>query len=893
MMYLRWMIFLAFVVAGGGVAWGDSPIYFVATNGNDAWSGTRPDPSADGRDGPFATLHRAQEALRAGASENTGLPDGGMVYVREGTYFLDRPLEFGAMDSGTRENAVVWQAYWGERVRLVAGRRVDGFVAHEDGIYRREFAPEERPVAPFAQLFFNGERQTPARWPNKSDAGMPGGAWTFTAASVEEDRNRSFHYLGDRPSQWAGQAGVQVSIWPNYNWWQTIAEVAEIDVEKRIVRLKEELPYTIEPGRRLFFQSILAELDVPGEWHYDAAGGVLHFRPPGPLDGAEVIIPALDHAVVFDNAHHIAFIGFTIEAAHDDAVMVRDSQECIIARCTIRNVGGFGVTVRGGMAVRVAGNDIHNTGRGGIVINGGDRKTLAYARHEAINNHIHHFAEIYQTYQTGVHVQGVGNYVGHNLVHDAPHIAILLNGNDHLIEYNRIHHVCLAGSDNGAFYMGRDWTERGNVIRYNIFHDIYGFGMSSAENGVFRYESPYQAWGVYLDDCSSGTTVFGNLFYRVPLCGVMVGGGRDIVVKNNIFVESVPAFHIDARWDAYCWDLMQERLEAMNYREPPYSERYPELLEIEKDPRRPMNNVFVRNLIFYARDDFRGLSSAAVGSAEAVIYDLDRFDPATTKIENNFVCHYGLPVRVRWRAFDESDAETLSWEDWRARGFDQNSIVDNPVFFDIASDDYQIPPDSAVFRTGFKPIPLWKIGLYEDEFRASWPPPQARRSSADKHYAWTVILAELEGADGAYDAPPAVTEAPPPPPLPLPRDKMQEGVVPPMGPAPGVGVPGMPPGMPMPGIGMPPGMPMPGIGMPEAGAPLTVMPPTPPPELMREFLGEGQSEGGILELPEELLSMPGVTVSVAPLAPDAEQAPEPELTPDPEEQGEGDQESEP
>lgn len=879
MIYLRCTIFLALVIAGGGASWGESPVYFVATNGNDAWSGTQPAPTADGQDGPFATLYRAQEAVRAGASGDSGLAQGAMVYVQEGTYFLDRPLDFGPLDSGTRENAVVWQAYAGGHVRLVAGRRVDGFAAHQEQIYRRAFTPDERPAAPFTQLFFNGERQTLARWPNKSDAGMPGGAWTFIAAPVEEDRNRSFHYLGERPTRWAAQSGVQVSIWPNFNWWQTVADVAEIDVEKRTVRLAEELPYTIEAGRRLFFQNILAELDAPGEWHYDARDGVLHFWPPAPLEGAEVIIPLLDHAVVFDSAHHIAFIGFTIEATHSDAVMVRDSQECIIARCTIRNVGGYGVVVRGGRAVRVAGNDIHNTGRGGIVLDGGDRKTLTDARHEAINNHIHHFAEIYQTYQTGVHVQGVGNYIAHNLIHDAPHIGILLNGNDHLIEYNRIHHVCLAGSDNGAFYMGRDWTERGNVIRYNIFHDIYGFGMSSAKNGVFQYESPYQAWGVYLDDCSSGTTVFGNLFYRVPLCGVMIGGGRDNLVENNVFVESIPAFHIDARWDAYCWDLMQERLEAMNYREPPYSERYPQLLEIEKDPRRPMNNVFVRNVVFYARDDFRGLSTAAVGSSEAVIYDLDRFDPATTKIEDNFICHYGLPIRVRRRGFDDLEAATLSWEEWRARGFDENSMVGNPVFFDIAADDYQIPEDSSVFRTGFKPIPLWKIGLYEDEFRASWPPPTARRSRADKHYAWTVTLAELEGADGAFDAPSAVTEAPPPPPLALPTDRTH-GVVPtPGGPAPDVGLPGVMPGVPMPGI-----------GMTGEGAPMTVMPATPPPELMRQFLGDGQSEGGTLELPEELLSLPGVSVSVIPLAPEQEDAGETALPPD-KKQGDEDKES--
>lgn len=869
------VVFLALLMCCAA-AGAEGPIYFVAVNGNDAWSGALPEAATDGQDGPFATLQQAQKALRAHASADGGIAEGGMVYVREGTYFLESPLEFGAMDSGTQEYAVVWQAYAGEQVRLVGGRRVDGFAPHQDQILKRVFAADEQPAVPFTQLFFNGARQTLARWPNKSDEGMPGGAWTFIAASVKEDTKRSFQFLGDRPARWAGESDVQVSIWPNYNWWQTIAGVASIDAEKRIVQLAEELPYTIEPGRRLFFQNILAELDAPGEWHYDAQSGALHFWPPAPISNVEVLIPTLDNVVVFDNARHIAFIGFAIEAAHGDAVAVRDSRECIIARCTIRNVGGYGVTVRGGKAVRVAGNDIHNTGRGGIVINGGDRKALTSTRHEAINNHIHHFAELYQTYQTGVHVQGVGNYVGHNLIHDAPHIAIMLNGNDHLIEYNHIHHVCMAGSDNGAFYMGRDWTERGNVIRHNIFHDIYGFGLASGKDGVFQYESPHQAWGVYLDDCSSGVTVFGNIFYRVPLCGVMIGGGRDNTVENNIFVESVPAFHIDARWDAYCWDLMQERLEAMNYKEPPFSHAHPELQDIEKEPRKPVNNRFTRNVIVYARDDFRGLSSAAVASAEAVVYDLDRFDPLTTVLEDNFFCHYNLPIRISWKAFGETETATLTLEQWQARGFDRNSVVDTPRLFDIEMDDYQVRPDSAVFQTGFKEIPVWKIGLYEDEFRASWPPPPPARSSAAKHYAWTVSFADIESSGGVFETPPMVTEAPAPPPLPLPKPKAGAAVMPaPAGAMPGMGVPGMMPGMPMPGAELPGGQ-----------MPMSTMPAAPPPELLKDFLQGISSEGAGISAGSEITAIPGAVVSNVPIAPGAEVSSEtgPE---------EGDQESEP
>jgi len=41
-----------------------SATFYVAPQGNDQWSGRIATPSADGRDGPFATLERARDAVR-------------------------------------------------------------------------------------------------------------------------------------------------------------------------------------------------------------------------------------------------------------------------------------------------------------------------------------------------------------------------------------------------------------------------------------------------------------------------------------------------------------------------------------------------------------------------------------------------------------------------------------------------------------------------------------------------------------------------------------------------------------------------------------------------------------------------------------------------------------
>jgi hypothetical protein len=76
--------------------------FFVATNGNDRWSGTLPEPNRQKTNGPFATLARAQQALR-------GLKKNGpkRVLIRGGFYSLAAPLSLTAEDSGTQQAPVL------------------------------------------------------------------------------------------------------------------------------------------------------------------------------------------------------------------------------------------------------------------------------------------------------------------------------------------------------------------------------------------------------------------------------------------------------------------------------------------------------------------------------------------------------------------------------------------------------------------------------------------------------------------------------------------------------------------------------------------------------------------------------------------------------------------
>ena len=525
-----------------------------------------------------------------------------------------------------------------------------------------------RGAPPVPELFCNDERMRVARWPN---AGWATIARIVQSGSIPRtgdtgDETGVFEYAKEAPSRWKVDGGVWLQGYWCFDWFDETIRVKSIDPATRQITLAEPSVYGVKQGnpspRRYKALNVLEELNTPGEYYLDRARGRLYFYPPGPMASARLVLSTLLKPIVeLTEVSEVTLRGFTIENGLSTGVSISGGENDRVLACDVRNVREVGIRVEGGSGHRLAACDIHATGTGGVVLSGGDRRTLTPCRHEAVNCRVWRYSEHQLTYANAFLLGGVGTRVANCLIHDAPHQAIGVSGNDHIFEYNVVHHICTETDDCGAYYKGRNPSCRGNIVRYNFFHNI-GSPMGHGNAAV------------YFDDGDGGDKVIGNLFFRCGEPGrgsfgtVFSHGGFDLLAEDNIFLECKRPLG-SAPWPYKRYmdflkepDRQRQLLEELDITKPPYTARYPELLGFMTMPEdRPRVSQARRNVLAMC---------ASVSSGN-------------------------------WQVKPE--------ENWLTE--------QDPGFVNAAGGNFRLRKDAPVFKQlpGFQAPPFERMGLYKDE----------------------------------------------------------------------------------------------------------------------------------------------------------------------------------
>ncbi len=667
-MRLQNISFVAFALCAAGLTSVSASqiTLYVAKNGNDSWSGTRPEPNQTHTDGPFASLERARDALRQ-LKRQGKLSAGVTINIRKGTYYLDKTLELTQEDSGTAECPIIYQAYPGEEVTISGGKEINGF---EQVIVngRRMIATKIADVAEgnwyFTQLFVNNRRKPRTRLPKEGFYQIDSLIDADWDSSWGQSQDK-FRFKPGEIKQWKNLSEVDVVAL--HFWVESRMPIRSVDETQCIVELAKKSVFRlsqdfINVGALYFVENIFEALDTPGQWYLDKPTGTLYYYPAVGEDWkrSRFVAPKLCQLVrvVGSPQNPVANVHFRgITFSHTEYQLPSDSSgaaqaaytvpgalyfehavNCTVSECEVSRIGNYAIEFGQGCKACVVDKClITDLGAGGIKIDNGSEGT------SVSGNEISDGGKIYIS-AVGVLVKDSPyNKIVHNHIHDLNYTGVSVgwvwgygqsSAKGNIVEQNHIHHVGRGMlSDLGGIYtLG---IQPGTVLRNNLIHDCIC--------------QRYGGWGIYTDEGSSEILIENNVVYNTQTGGFHQHYGKGNLVRNNIF-----AF-------AKEWQLQRTR------------------------PEQHISFIFERNIVYYDSGSLLGVNWS----------------------DDNFKMDYNVYWDASGRPVTFAGA---TFEEWKKRGHDLHSLIVDPKFVDAQHFDFRIKPDSPAIELGFRNIDLSQVG---------------------------------------------------------------------------------------------------------------------------------------------------------------------------------------
>ncbi|MCD6333028.1 MAG: right-handed parallel beta-helix repeat-containing protein [Bacteroidales bacterium] len=537
-------------------------------------------------------------AIESGANE---------VVIPSGEYVSDQTIELNGV-----KNLVIKADTEGE-VTVTSGLNLhlDDFTCLDRKLGLYEITLPElkhdpwpdifRGYAGWPEIYIDGRPMILARYPDqgylKIDSVIDRGAISRKGDSVGV--GGSFLCRDLTSDLKADAHNIYLSGYWCYQWYDETIRIDSIDPETGAIQLAAPTQYGIGgPSGGLFYVVNAPEfLDQPGEYYYDGKTGTIRLIVPDPSNENQIISVGFKEFTLMNirNSSNIRIEGFHFTTHNGPAVQILNSDSVELTDCNFTQLARSAIKISGGKYCGVNNSQIGFIGATGITLEGGDKASLTPARHYVTHCRIHDYARHIKTYAPAVNLIDVGHRVSENHIYNAPHNAILFNGNDHIIEGNTIERVCWDTSDAGAIYCGRDWTMGGTVIRNNTIRNL----------GQARH---HHNWAIYLDDLASGIDVLNNTIEDCP-SGILVGGGRyNRIIGNSIINCPRASIMYDARglnwYQPYINDpdhTLWTRLRKIPVDQPPWSKRFPWLMNLANDdPAVPKHAVIRDNKIIHS-----------------------------------------------------------------------------------------------------------------------------------------------------------------------------------------------------------------------------------------------------------------------------------------------------
>ena len=645
---------------------------YVSPNGSDSNSGHTGQP--------LASFAAAQQKARAHAGNEPVT-----VHVADGIYYLPETLVFTPADSGSPEHPIRYQAQNEGKAVLSGGSKLDlKWQPYRDGIYQAQ-TPSGLEID---QLFISGKNQRMARYPNY-DATKKAEPYQGYSADA---------FSKARAAKWADPTGGYIHAMHSHKWG---------GYHYRITGKNDSGEITYEGGwqnnRQMgmhksyrMVENIFEELDAPGEWFHDAKTSTLYYKPEAGVDLADAVVEVvrLRHLVELQGSakepiKFLTFQGFVVR--HSARTFMDTKEPMVRSDWAIYRGGAFMLT--GTEDVSILDCEFDQVGGNAIFVNNYSRRVMVKGCH----------------------------------IHDAGASGVCFVGDP-----NAVHNPCFEyGERNDLADISREpGPKTDNYPSIGLVQDclIHGIGRVERQPAGVQIE---MAMEITVRDCSvydcarAGINIGdgawgGHLIERCDVFDTVLetgdhgsfnSWGRDRYWKSASqedldkdrslpFLDAIKTTVIrDSRWRCdHGWDIDLDD-GSSNY------DIYNNLLLNgglklrEGFRRRAWNNICVNNTlhphVWYGNSDDEVYANIFMGQYRGVRVPTET---ATGKRVDGNLIFRGTLTQVH--------------------GWDENSILADPLFVDPAGGDFRVQDGSPALELGFKNFPMDQFGVKKPSLKA-------------------------------------------------------------------------------------------------------------------------------------------------------------------------------
>ena len=643
-------------------------------------SPTGSDGNSGMRGAPLATLAVAQQKVRSYAGTEPVT-----VHVAEGIYYLPETLMFTAQDSGSAKYPVLYKAVTTGGVILSGGSQLKlSWEPYRDGIFQAKTAAGLE----IDQLFIDGENQRMARYPNydPNKKAKPYQGYSADAFSKE------------RTDKWADPAGAYIHAMHSHKWGGYHYKITGKDANGEVTYeggWQNNRQMGMHKNYRMV-ENVFEELDAEGEWFHDAKNNTLYYKPVAGtnLSAAKVEVVRLRHLIELQGSEqkpvkNLSFQGFVVRHAartfmdtkepllrsdwtvyRGGAFMLTGTENVSILDCEFDQIGGNAIFVnKYNRGTVVKGCHIHDAGASGVCFVGDPN---------AVHNPLFEYGERQNLSDISRSIgPKTNNYPADSIVEDC-----LIHGIGRVerqpagVQISMAHKItvrdCSIYDTARAGINISEGTWGGHLIeRCDVFDTV----LETGDHGSFN------SWGR-------------DRYWKAA-------SQQELNVDKSLpFLDAIDTTIIrDSRWRCdHGWDIDLDD-GSTNY------DIYNNLmlnggLKLREGfRRRAWNNITVNNSlsphVWYENSDDELYANIWMGPYRGV------------RVPTETVRGKKVDGNLFFRA-----------EPLRIDGWDETSIVADPLFVDPASGDYRVQDDSPALGLGFKNFPMDQFGVKKPSLKA-------------------------------------------------------------------------------------------------------------------------------------------------------------------------------